>query len=180
MKQAIKNGKLKVDRDDHEPWLRMTDGERLELYKKCGAPCFMKVSTDPEAILADPSQNLKFPVCRVPRTKRSCAVSAAGVLAANRRARLTKMYPEIVEETRQILQTLGLTKAARANMPILSIRLREVEMAVGARKKRFLITLTYQDGTREILSKPLSAKIILSRYGDALRPRQLKKMMNSL
>jgi len=108
--RRINNKSLDVDAYDTGKWDHLDPEDRLRLYKKCKKECFMRPSQSKKAIAQDPLANLKFPVCR----PASCTISAAGVLAANRRARMTKTYPDVVKETANLIATLGLTKKARA------------------------------------------------------------------
>lgn len=171
---AIDAGKLKVDRADNGAWTELTGADRIKIYGKCGEECFMKPSADKEEILKNPKENLKFPICRVPRSTKSCAVSASGLLAANRRARLTKVHPDVVEETRLLMEKLGTTAVARKQMPVKSVRV--VNIMVDD-KSMFKVTITYEDGVREVLAKPLSGKVVMKRFGNLISSKQRARLM---
>lgn len=145
---------VSADIADKAPWPTMEPSKRVQLHDKCGDECFMR-----------PKLNLKFPICRKP-----CDVSASGVVAANRRARLTKVYPDVVRETERLIATLGLTKKARKDMAISKVKY------ASAGDGKFHVSLVYQDGYKEDLDKPLTSKVILNRYGALLTPRQKSQL----
>jgi hypothetical protein len=84
--------------------------ERIQMYQKC-----------PKCILVPPKAgddrsdvgNYKFPVCtKLGKTKGKCQFNCTGILAANRRARLTKMYPKVVALTSKLIEKWQCTKKA--------------------------------------------------------------------
>lgn len=169
--KKIHEQKIRLDRQDKQTWPRFSDNDRLTLYRRCGSDCFMRTDGSPQDILANPKKALKFPVCRVPRSNRGCAVSAAGLLAAERRARLTKKYKDVVEQTKMLIQTLGTTAVARKNMPVESVRLVKTNDP-----DKFIVKLTHKGGITETLPKPLSKRSILNRYAECLSPQQRNKV----
>ena len=175
IRQAIKNGELTLDREDIMPWTGLSGPDRLALYGRCKANCFMRPTLSKEEMIANPKKTLKFPICRVPKSSNECKISASGLLAASRRARLSKKWDDVVMETQILLKELGMTKKARAQMPVIAVRLRSVNEKPGY----FRVTVTYEDGTHEILDKPLSKRVILKRYPYALSPTQLQKCMHA-
>jgi hypothetical protein len=171
---AISAGRLKVDRNDKEKWTELDASDRLSIYRRCGADCFMKPSEDKDEILANPTKALKFPVCRVPRSKKACALSASGLLAANRRARLSRQHPDVVEATRELIDTLGTTNAAREKIPVRTVRL--TQMITDKGRPAFHVTVVYEDGVREILTKPLSPNLVLKRFQHVLSIKQHQRL----
>lgn len=151
----IRKGEIGIDVADRAPWPTIEPQKKVQLHEKCGDECFMR-----------PSLNLKFPICREP-----CVVSAAGVVAANRRARLTKIYPDVVEQTARLITKLGLTKKARRDMALSKIRY------TPAGDDRFHVSLVYKDGYVEDLEKPLTARTILKRYAALLTRRQKAQLV---
>lgn len=170
IRKALHTGKLKVDFEDNAPWPMFTPEDRLQTFRKCGSVCFMRASDDLSAVLKDPKSNLKFPVCRPPAPRsRSCALSAAGLLAANRRARLTKKYPDVVQETSTLIKQLGTTKKARAQQKKI-VKARISPLPDG----KFNVVLVYEDKVKEHLPEPLSKKVVLKRYASVLPKTHLK------
>lgn len=166
--QAIRSGKVKLDLTDKQHWPRFTPDDRLKVYRKCGQPCFAKpIRAKADDIIADPKAHLKFPVCRVART---CAVSASGLLAASRRARLTKKHPDIVAATSQLISTFGTTAAAREKMEIRRVLVQETPRADG----KHLITIVYTDGFKE--QRPYTKRHILKKYGTYLSKSLHKRL----
>lgn len=169
--QAIKKKKVIVDFNDNRKWPRFTPDDRLTVYRKCGQPCFAKpIKQTGQEILANPKV-LKFPVCRVPKPKtKKCKVSATGLLAANRRARLTKKHPQVLKETTQIIKKIGTTKKARKEMKIKKARVNETPLSNG----KHIITITYIDGVKKEL--PYTKGHILRKYGKYLSKSQHKRL----
>lgn len=158
-----------MDRKDKQHWPRFTPEDRLKVYRKCGQPCFAKkIDATSKEILADPAKHLKFPVCR-PDT-RKCAVSASGLLAASRRARLTKKYPDIAAQMSQLINKLGTTAAAREKMEIRRVLVQETPTADG----KHIITIVYADGVRE--QRPYTKRHILKKYGTYLSKSLHKRL----
>lgn len=172
IKKAIEDGSLKVDRQDRKPWPRFSDEDRVKLYRRCGDKCFLLVKGDAKDIIDNPKKALKFPVCRVPSKKNKCSLSASGLLAANRRARLTKQYPELVEQTKTLIQQLGTTAVSRKAMEKKAIRLQKSKED----PKKFVVTLLFRNGMKEKLQKPLSVRSIKGRYLSILSDSQKKKL----
>jgi hypothetical protein len=169
---TIKYGELKVDRQDRLEWPRFSDEDRLKLYRRCGDKCFMLATGTPQEILANPKKTLKFPVCRVPPKKDKCKLSASGLLACNRRARLTKKYPQLVKETSKMIQELGITAKSRKQMNVDSVRIKTNPQDAST----FIVSVVYENGIRETLTKPLTVRMIKNRFNDILSPSQKKKL----
>lgn len=170
IRQALKKGELKLDRKDNAPWPHFTPEDRLQTFRKCGKPCFMRASSDLSEIMKDPKSNLKFPVCRPPAPRtRKCALSAAGLLAANRRARLTKKYPDVVQETSILIRELGTTKKAREQQKTI-VKAGIVPLPDG----KFNVKVVYEDKVKELLPKPMSKKVVLKHYAHLLPKTHLK------
>ena len=102
---------IKINRQNQK-WIsnEPVKEERIKLYQKC-----------PKCILVPPIQNedkkdpknYKFPVCtKLDNSQNKCQMNCKGVLAANRRARLTKIYPKVVQLTSQLLNKYTCTKKA--------------------------------------------------------------------
>jgi hypothetical protein len=170
--EAIKKKKVSIDLNDKKKWPRFTPDDRLKLYRKCGQPCFAKPIRDkPKAILANPQKTLKFPICRVPTPKsKKCKISAAGLLAANRRATLTKKYPEIRKETSKLIKKLGTTQKARKEIKIKLVRVNEKPLPNG----KHIMTITYIDGVKKDV--PYTKGHILRKYGKFLSKAQHKRL----
>jgi hypothetical protein len=97
--------------------------QRLQLNKVCPKCILIKPkSTAPKSTKQD-AKNYKFPICPklktnqiTPKSKavsnKQCTVSCTGLLAANRRARLTRIYPDVQKLTGKLLQKFKCTKAS--------------------------------------------------------------------
>lgn len=88
--------------------------ERVMLFKKC--PRCILVPPKKTDDRRDPA-NYKFPICtKLSKTKKQeeCQYNCKGVLAANRRARLTKKYPKVVALTTKLIDKWQCTKKATA------------------------------------------------------------------
>jgi hypothetical protein len=162
--RAVQQKKVGVDFADKAHWPHFTDEERITVYRKCGQPCFAKpIQAPTEGILANPKETLQFPVCRPPAPRtRKCKISASGLLAASRRARLTKKYPEIVESTTQLIRKMGTTGVALRDMKIKRVRVNEVPLPDG----KHLITIVYANGVQK--ETPYTKRHILRKYGNYL------------
>jgi hypothetical protein len=160
-----------LDLSDKEHWPRFTDEDRLTLWRKCGLPCFAKKpNASPSEILADPKV-LKFPVCRVPPPKaRKCAVSASGLLAASRRARLTKKHPDVVLSATELIARFGTTGTARKDMEVKRVLVEETPLADG----KHLTTIVYANGFKE--EKKYTKRHILKKFGDKLSKALHKRL----
>lgn len=171
IRQAIKKKQVIVDVSDDKKWPRFTPDDRLKVWRKCGQPCFAKpIQQTGQEILANPKV-LKFPVCRTPAPKtKKCRVSAAGLLAASRRARLTKQYPVIAKQTSQLIKQFGTTKVARKEIEIKRVHVNETPLPSG----KHLITITYIDGVKE--EKPYTKGHILRKYSQYLSKAQYKRL----
>lgn len=169
--KAIQKKQVEVDYEDKEHWPRFTPEDRLKVFRKCGKPCFAKeVTASGDQILKNPKL-LKFPICRVPPPKiRKCKVSASGLLAANRRARLTKKYPKLVEQTSTLIKTLGTTGVARKEMDIQRVRVNETPLPNG----KHTITIIYVDGIKK--EKTYTKPYILRKYGSLLSKALHKRL----
>lgn len=173
--KAIVQKKVVLDLKDKKNWPKFTPEDRLKVFRKCGASCFAKsINATGEEILANPKKTLQFPVCRVPAPKtRKCKVSSSGLLAARRRAILTKKYPEIKKETTQIIKKFGTTDKARKDIKIKRVRVQEIPLSNG----KHVITIFYIDGVKKQVS--YTKGHILRKYGKfiskALHQRLSKK-----
>ena len=99
-----KKPNLKWDKDEPKK------EQRIKLYTKCPS-CILVPPTEKE----DPLdyKNYKFPICtKLNKSKGKCEYNCTGILAANRRARLTKKYPKVVDLTSQLLNKWKCTKKA--------------------------------------------------------------------
>lgn len=104
--KSLKKPKKKVRWEMDEP----KGVERINLYKKC--PTCILVPPKSGDDLTDPS-NYKFPVCtKLSKSRGQCQFNCTGVLAANRRARLTKKYPKVVALTSKLIEKWQCTKKA--------------------------------------------------------------------
>lgn len=84
--------------------------ERISMFKKC--PKCILVPPERGDDKSDP-MNYKFPVCtKLGKTKGKCQFNCKGLLAANRRARLTKKYPKVVALTSKLINKWQCTKKA--------------------------------------------------------------------
>jgi hypothetical protein len=169
---AIKKGELKVVRQDRAEWPRFSEEDRLKLYRRCGDKCFLLTTGTSQEILANPKNSLKFPVCRVPPKKDKCKLSASGLLSCNRRARLTKKYPQLVKETSKLIQELGITAKSRKQMKVNSIRLKTNPQDTST----FIVSVVYENGIKETLTKPLTVRMIKNRFNDTLSSSQKQKL----
>lgn len=162
--EAIQQKKVVVDFQDRKSWPRFTPDDRLKVYRKCGAPCFAKtIRATAGQILDNPKDTLQFPVCRVPPPKtRVCKVSAAGLLAAQRRAILTKKYPEIKKQTAKLIAKLGTTDKARKEIKIQRVVVDETPLPNG----KHLLTIVYTDKVKKQV--PYTKGHILRKYGKYL------------
>lgn len=90
--------------------------QRIQLNKVC-PKCVLIApkKSAPIQVKKDP-KNYKFPVCtKLSKTQKpKCQLNCTGVLAANRRARLTKIYPNVQKLTGKLLQKFKCTKASIA------------------------------------------------------------------
>lgn len=164
---------LGIDRADTAPWPEWEDVDRLRLYGRCGTKCFLVTSGTTEEKLKDPSSHLKFPVCRA--TTRTCKASASGILAARRRAILTKKYPALVASLTDVIRTEKLTKKSRRQSTPVRVRLAQTIVDPITGKRSFIVRVTYQPGVSETVG-PLSSRTVQSRYGAWLSDTQLKKL----
>lgn len=87
--------------------------QRIKLNKVCPKCILVKPKPSaPKTVKQDP-KNYKFPVCsKLTKNSKSCKLNCTGVLAANRRARLTKKYPDVQKLTGELLQKFKCTKAS--------------------------------------------------------------------
>lgn len=165
--RKIKTNELNIDSMDTMKWDHLTGKDRMELYKKCGRECFMRPASDEKEIETNPQKALKFPICR----KNNCTVSASGVLAANRRARLTRKYPDVVDQTARLIKELGLTKKARQETAVV----KNVRLTPDGNK--FAVQVIYTNGSNESLTRPMTAPSILKKYWNVLTLEQKYNLM---
>lgn len=170
IRDAIKKEQLKLDIADRAAWPDViTPDQRIKIFRKCGSACFMRPSNDLNEIMKDPKKNLMFPICRPPAPRtRTCAVSASGLLAASRRARLTKKHPDVVAETQELIKQFGTTDKARKQKVIKRVRI--APLLDG----KFGVTILYEDKVKEVLPTPLSKRVVLKRYAQFLSKPNMK------
>lgn len=169
--KAVQQKKIVMDYADKQHWPKFSPEDRLKVFRKCGQPCFAKqIKATSDEILKNP-KILKFPVCRVPTPKtHKCKVSASGLLAVNRRARLTKKYPKLVKETSKLITKLGTTNVARKEIEIQRVRVNEVPLPNG----KHIITILYVDGVKKQV--PYTKRHILKKYGNFLSKALIKRL----
>lgn len=124
--------------------------ERINLFRKC-KKCIL-VPPKANADKKDP-KNYKFPICtKLSKTKGKCQYNCPGIVAANRRARLTKKYPSIVKLTANLIQKWKCTKKAQMDA--------QKKKKVTPKKKKITITKKSPSTTKKpslrkkTLSKP--------------------------
>ncbi len=86
--------------------------QRIALHKVC--PKCVLIAPKKKADAENP-KNYKFPVCTKlssTASQKKCELNCTGILAANRRARLTRMYPDVQKLTASLLQKFKCTKAS--------------------------------------------------------------------
>lgn len=169
---------LPYDASDDRPWTRLTASETRRLYELCGPKCFIVAppadATD-ASIRKNPKKYLKFPVCRPPSPDaggRTCAISKSGVLAARRRAILTRAkvgsrYEDVVKSTTNFINANHLTLKSRAKWPIDRIIMRT--------KPHLHVQITYKNGHRYTSSKA-SPATVMRLYGKHLSDAQKHKL----
>lgn len=86
--------------------------ERIQLNKVCPKCILIKPTTTQKTTEKNNPKNYKFPICSKLSKNKSCQLNCTGLLAANRRARLTKIYPKVQKLTGQLLQKFKCTKAS--------------------------------------------------------------------
>jgi len=171
---------LPLDRTDTKPWdHRFSSKDRLALRNQCGDNCFVMapLTTDAQKLSKNASKYLKFPVCRVPSsssttTSAKCTLSPSGILAANRRARLTRgsvsdKYDAVVESTSKYINEHHITLRSKQTWPIQKVTLYT--------KPTLAVSIVYANGETEP-KRPLSARTIQRTYGKFLTPSQRQKL----
>lgn len=107
----FRNATMTISRPSHSWYAdEPKKEERIALYQQC-----------PKCILIPPKtadklnpKSYKFPICtKLSKSNSKCQVNCRGVLAANRRARLTKKYPGVVKLTSTLLKKWTCTKKAQ-------------------------------------------------------------------
>lgn len=90
--------------------------QRIQLHKVCPKCVLIAPKKSAPLQIKKNPKNYKFPVCTKlsKNTKPKCELNCTGVLAANRRARLTKIYPNVQKLTGKLLQKFKCTKASVA------------------------------------------------------------------
>lgn len=168
LRNALRDRSLPIDFSDNRPWPRFSDEERINVLRKCGTRCFA-LPPDPalhiEEVIASPKKHLKYPVCRPPRSSRECKASASGLLAATRRARLTKT----VQLVKKLEQILAETTVLKKDYVIKSARL------LPSIDGKFPVRIVYTNKIVEEL-KPLTARGILNKYREFLSKSDLKRL----
>jgi len=85
--------------------------QRIQLYKKC--PTCILVPPKGKQDKTDP-KNYKFPICtKLSKSNNKCQFNCTGLLAASRRARLTKKYPKVLALTTKLIKNWECTKKAQ-------------------------------------------------------------------
>lgn len=174
IRKAIQEKKVVIDYADKEKWVtRFSADDRLKVFRKCGKACFAKpIKESSRQILSNPNV-LKFPVCRVPAPRsRTCKISPSGLLAASRRARMTKKYPDIVQSTTKLIQLYGTTNTARQHMDIKRVRVDETPLANG----KYMTTIVYMNDTQK--KTPYTVRHILKQFGEYLPKTVYKRVSN--
>jgi len=123
--------------------------ERVQLFKKC-KKCIL-VPPKPSQDKNDP-KNYKFPICtKLENSNGKCEFNCKGVVAANRRARLTKKYPKIVELTRKLIDEWKCTKKSQQQpkKPIVTIK----KKATATKPKATKSKISKSKATKSKISK---------------------------
>lgn len=133
--------KLKKTWESDKP----TGSERIKLFGKC-KKCIL-VPPKANADKKDP-KNYKFPICtKLSKTKGKCQYNCPGIVAANRRARLTKKYPGIVKLTANLIKKWKCTKKAQMED-------QKKKKKVAPKKKKISVTKKSPSLRKKTLSKP--------------------------
>jgi hypothetical protein len=102
LKKSVKNVRWESDEPKKQ--------QRIQLYKKC--PTCILVPPKGKQSQTDP-KNYKFPICtKLSKSNNQCQFNCTGLLAASRRARLTKKYPKVLSLTTKLLKNWECTKKA--------------------------------------------------------------------
>lgn len=131
--------------------------ERKTLFKVC-PKCILVVPKNPKD-KQDP-KNYKFPICTKlssPFTKK-CEVNCTGLLAANRRARLTKVYPDVQKLTGKLLDKFKCTKTSIQNDKKKLITKQTQPTKPIQKDKKKLITKPIQKDKKILTTKPIHSK----------------------
>ena len=108
---------------------------------------------------------LKFPICR---KNNKCKASVAGILAARRRAILTKKYPEIVTYLTKIINERRLTKKVLQNLPIKKVHIPST-IVKEPLAPHYDVVVTYSNDQTHTFPQ-LSRHTILRKYSTFLKP----------
>lgn len=168
--EALRDKSLTIDYNDRAPWPSFTDEERIKVYRKCGTKCFAlqpPVDATTDDLLGSPKKYLKYPVCRPPRSQRECKASASGLVAATRRARLTKTT-ELVRLLEKILQQV---KVLKKDYVIKKVKVLPPASANGS----FPVRITYTNNITTD-TDPMKPLTILKKYHDFLSKTDIKKL----
>lgn len=172
IQKAIQEKKVVIDYTDKAPWSKFSPDDRLKVYRKCGEACFAKpIRASTQQIQANPTL-LKFPICRP--NARVCKISPSGLLASNRRARLTKKYPGIVRSTTKLIKTYGTTDTSLQDLEIKRVRIDETPLPTG----KFMTTIVYTNGVQK--STPYTKRHILKQFGGHLSKALHKRLSSSV
>ncbi len=102
LKKSVKNVRWHEDEPKNQ--------QRIQLYNKC--PTCVLISPNGKQSKTDP-KNYKFPICtKLSKSNNQCQFNCTGLLAASRRARLTKKYPKVLSLTTKLLKNWECTKKA--------------------------------------------------------------------
>jgi len=141
LKKSVKNVRWASDEPKNQ--------QRIQLYNKC--PTCMLISPNGKQSKTDP-KNYKFPICtKLSKTNNHCQFNCTGLLAASRRARLTKKYPKVLSLTTKLLKNWECTKKAvlqknkKIKKPIkktISKRKKPIKKTISKRKKPIKKTIS--------------------------------------
>lgn len=110
VKKPVKGVSWKVDEPKGQ--------QRIRLHKVCPKCILVTPKKSASAATKNDPKNYKFPICTKLSQQNNknpkCEVNCTGVLAANRRARLTRIYPDVQKLTGKLLQKFKCTKASVA------------------------------------------------------------------
>jgi hypothetical protein len=134
-----------------------TKEQRITMFRKC--PKCILVPPKPGDDLSDAS-NYKFPVCtKLGKTKGKCQFNCSGMIAANRRARLTKMYPQVVDLTAKLINKWQCTKKAEKEAMTKKVVLKAKPKKVALKAK-----------PKKVVSKPKPKRQVLKKKA-VLKPK---------
>jgi len=147
--------------------------ERIQLYQKC--PTCILVPPIQNENKQDP-KNYKFPICtKLQKSDNKCQMNCKGVLAANRRARLTKIYPKVVQLTSQLLNKYTCTKKAQTQK-LKKEKLKDTDKEKQKLKKKELKEKEkLREKQKKLKEKELKEKEKLKEKQKKLKEKELKE-----